>query len=104
MDKRYYNLINRSPNLNSVYSEEFLSNRNDKLIFDKFSQIFNRADTLSYFNKMTHFDIQTLLPALLHVEDRVSMAWSLESRVPLLDKNIVELSAKIHSTNEICWW
>jgi asparagine synthase (glutamine-hydrolysing) len=40
---------------------------------------------------MTHFDIKTLLPALLHVEDRVSMAVSLESRVPLLDTRIVDL-------------
>ena len=34
---------------------------------------------------MTHFDFKTLLPALLHVEDRVSMAHGLESRVPFLD-------------------
>jgi asparagine synthase (glutamine-hydrolysing) len=40
---------------------------------------------------MTHFDQKTLLPALLHVEDRVSMAVSLESRVPLLDTRIVDL-------------
>ena len=37
----------------------------------------------SYFDSMTHFDFKTLLPALLHVEDRVSMAHGLESRVPV---------------------
>jgi len=31
------------------------------------------------------FDLKTLLPGLLHVEDRASMANSIESRVPLLD-------------------
>jgi len=61
----------------------------------EFKKIFNLPNSLSYFNKMSHFDIKTLLPALLHVEDRTSMAVSLESRVPLLDHRIVELSAKI---------
>ena len=54
-------------------------------IFARFQSVFNHPDTLSYYNKMTHFDLVTSLPALLHVEDRVSMAVSLESRVPLLD-------------------
>jgi asparagine synthase (glutamine-hydrolysing) len=44
---------------------------------------------------MTHFDFKTLLPALLQVEDRVSMAHSLESRVPLLDHRLIELAATI---------
>ncbi len=42
---------------------------------------------------MTHFDFKTLLPALLQVEDRVSMAHGLESRVPFLDHEIVEFAA-----------
>jgi asparagine synthase (glutamine-hydrolysing) len=62
-------------------------------IFERFCGIFNHPDTLSYLNKMTHFDMRTLLPALLQVEDRVSMAVSLESRVPLLDPRISELVA-----------
>ena len=42
---------------------------------------------------MTHIDFKTLLPALLHVEDRVGMAHGLESRVPLLDHPLVEFVA-----------
>ena len=44
---------------------------------------------------MTHFDFKCLLPALLQVEDRMSMAHGLESRVPLLDHPIVEFAASI---------
>jgi len=44
---------------------------------------------------MTHFDFKCLLPALLQVEDRMSMAHGLESRVPLLDHSIVEFAATI---------
>jgi asparagine synthase (glutamine-hydrolysing) len=46
---------------------------------------------------MTHFDFKTLLPALLHVEDRVSMAHGLEARVPLLDHRLIECVATIPS-------
>ena len=46
-------------------------------------------------NRMTYFDLKGSLPALLHVEDRTSMAASIESRVPLLDHRIVEFMARI---------
>lgn len=46
---------------------------------------------------MTHFDFKTLLPALLHVEDRMSMAHGLESRVPFVDHQIVEFAATMPS-------
>src|SRR5205823_4404238 len=41
------------------------------------------------------FDFKTLLPALLHVEDRVSMAHGLESRVPFVDAEVVEFAATL---------
>lgn len=47
------------------------------------------------YTAMFKFDIRNYLQALLHVEDRVSMAFSLESRVPILDHRIVELSARL---------
>lgn len=98
MDKRYYRLINRADNIDNLYSKDFLAMRDSSLIYEVFEEIFNRPETASYLNKMTYFDIKTLLPALLHVEDRVSMAVSLESRAPLLDHRIVELSTSIPPT------
>lgn len=40
--------------------------------------------------RMAAFERRTLLPALLHVEDRVSMAHGLEARVPLLGREVLE--------------
>jgi asparagine synthase (glutamine-hydrolysing) len=91
MDKRYYNLINRMGSLQGFFLPEFINQRDDEAIFSKFSHYFNHSDTKSYFNKMTHFDMFGSLPGLLQVEDRVSMAVSIESRVPLLDRRIVDL-------------
>ena len=44
---------------------------------------------------MTHFDMYGSLPGLLQVEDRVSMSVSIESRVPLLDRRIVDFISRM---------
>ncbi|WHA06078.1 asparagine synthase (glutamine-hydrolyzing) [Candidatus Megaera polyxenophila] len=49
----------------------------------------------SFLKKILYLDQKVLLPALLHVEDRTSMAENLESRTPLLDTSIVEFSYKM---------
>jgi asparagine synthase (glutamine-hydrolysing) len=46
-------------------------------------------------DRMTAFDLSSSLPALLQVEDRVSMAVSVESRVPLLDYRVADLLASL---------
>ena len=94
LDARYFRLINRTPHLDGEVDLEALGEYSP---FETFRTIFNGPNVghQSYFDKMTHFDFKTLLPALLQVEDRVSMAHGLESRVPLLDHRLVELAATI---------
>ena len=94
LDRRYYRLINRA---HHVENEVDVAALGDYSPFQTFQEIFNGPNVghQAYFDKMTHFDFKTLLPALLQVEDRVSMAHGLESRVPLLDHRLIELAATI---------
>jgi len=94
LDQRYFALINRSPMFLKAISWENFSNYDP---YESFAKIFNdkAVSKSSYFDKMTHFDFKTLLPGLLQVEDRVSMANGIESRVPFIDKEIVEFAATI---------
>ncbi|MGA3362625.1 MAG: asparagine synthase (glutamine-hydrolyzing) [Solirubrobacteraceae bacterium] len=94
LDARYFRLINRTSQLEGEVDLRALG---DYSPFETFREIFNGVNVghQAYFDKMTHFDFKTLLPALLQVEDRVSMAHGLESRVPLLDHRLVELAATI---------
>jgi asparagine synthase (glutamine-hydrolysing) len=94
LDRRYFRLINRAPNLGDEINWAALGHYDP---YESFQAIFHgdNVGKESYFDSMTHFDFKTLLPALLQVEDRVSMAHGLESRVPFLDHRIVELAATI---------
>ena len=95
--ERYYRLINRAPTMRDEVAWELFPS--DYSTFDTFRRVFEGENVgkESYFDLMTHFDFKTLLPALLQVEDRMSMAHGLESRVPFLDHGIVEFAATMPS-------
>lgn len=95
IDKRYFRLVDRSTDM---VGEVDWSSLDKPRVFEDFRTIFNNQDNVrkeAYFDKMTHFDFKCLLPALLQVEDRMSMAHGLESRVPLLDHPLVEFLATV---------
>jgi asparagine synthase (glutamine-hydrolysing) len=95
MDERYFRLVNRSTDTTDEVDWRQLDARK---VFEDFSTIFNNAANVrkeAYFDKMTHFDFKCLLPALLQVEDRMSMAHGLESRVPFLDHPLIEFAATV---------
>ena len=95
LDDRYFRLVDRSNDMGSEIDR-------DALDFDavraRFDVIFNNRRNVrreAYLNCMTHFDLKCSLPALLQVEDRMSMAHGLESRVPMLDHPLIEFIATV---------
>jgi asparagine synthase (glutamine-hydrolysing) len=95
MDERYFRLVNRATDMQDEIEWAELDMAE---VFASFKSIFNNPMNVkkeAYFDKMTHFDFKCLLPALLQVEDRMSMAHGLESRVPLLDHPLVEFLATV---------
>jgi asparagine synthase (glutamine-hydrolysing) len=93
-DKRYWRLVNRANTFGGMLAPGVID---QAASFEEFGKIFwgKNVGKESYFDSMTHFDFKTLLPALLHVEDRMSMAHGVESRVPFLDHPLIEFAATI---------
>ncbi len=95
MDERYFRLIDRAGDMTGEIDWPALDLAGVK---ERYRNIFNSTRNVrkeAYFDSMTHFDFKCLLPALLQVEDRMSMAHGLEARAPLLDRPLVELLATI---------
>jgi asparagine synthase (glutamine-hydrolysing) len=63
---------------------------------------FDRLGHLPWNGQMMHFDFETYLPEdILTKVDRMSMAHSIESRVPLLDNNVVDFAARLPANLKI---
>lgn len=95
LENRYFSLIDRGLDLDG---EVTLTAAEKKDVFNEFLSVFNVAKfekAESYFDSMTHFDFKCLLPGLLHVEDRVSMAHGLEARVPFLYHPLIEFVSTV---------
>jgi asparagine synthase (glutamine-hydrolysing) len=65
-----------------------------------FKSVFNgnldKADSPEqYINNSLYFEIKTFLHGLLTVEDKLSMAHGLETRVPFLDNDLVDFAMKV---------
>jgi len=63
---------------------------------------FNRFAALPWASQMMRFDAETYLPEdVLTKVDRMSMAHSIESRVPLLDNEVIEFAATLPAALKI---
>jgi asparagine synthase (glutamine-hydrolysing) len=91
--RRYFRLMDRFADSKAILSDEYEIDTGRT--YEEFKSHFVGHGASAAINRILQFDLKTHLQALLHVEDRTSMAWGLESRVPLLDYRLIELMASV---------
>ena len=74
--------------------------------FDRFRSVFDGfAPALdgpeAYLNASLYFELKTFLPGLLLMEDKLSMAHSLETRVPFLDNDLVDFAVRLPAAHKL---
>jgi asparagine synthase (glutamine-hydrolysing) len=79
-----------------LYDGELSSAARNFDAYEVHQKFFDRVANQSFINQMLYVDLKTFLPCMnLTYTDKTSMASSVEVRVPLLDHELVELSARI---------
>ena len=104
--KALHTVLGRDNDIGSLYLDNFYcafsrDERRDWLrsgaddAFVNFMRYWESAPSTSFLGRMLYADQKTYLLELLMKQDRMSMACSIESRVPLLDHTFVEFAASI---------
>lgn len=101
LSKILFTLISKE---SSLYNYEIKNLNPDVMISRYQKNILSSVEDLPC-SKLSNFQYNLLrnifLPSLLHFEDRNSMAFSIESRVPFLDVNLVEFAFSLPSSFKI---
>ena len=101
--QRYYQFWQRlvpDEDKGRLFNSETRLHFGDHSTFDVFRSVFDGwkgqfRHNEDYVNASLYFELKTFLHGLLVMEDKLSMAHSLETRVPFLDCDLVEFAARI---------
>lgn len=88
-------------NEQSIYSREYAPFKKYTLANSSTEIEFKTVTANKFNNFLYHLLLNSTLQTLLHFEDRNSMAFSLESRVPFLDHRLVEFAFTLHRDDRI---
>ncbi|MCI0380443.1 MAG: asparagine synthase (glutamine-hydrolyzing) [Gemmataceae bacterium] len=101
--RRYYQFWQRlvpDEDKRHLFQRDTLKALGEHSTFDVFKDVFkgymgSLYSNEDYVNASLYFELKTFLHGLLVVEDKVSMAHSLETRVPFLDDDLVEFAVRV---------
>ncbi len=106
--KLKHTVLGRTADLQSLYLENFYGAFPDQEVkklasssyrpgaaYSKFIQYFESVPKLPYLERLLYADKKTYLVEFLMKQDQMSMAASIESRVPFLDHHLVEFASRI---------
>lgn len=97
-DKKYYDYWSRLIKDNQkkdFFTKKYAKNVNFAESFSQYRKIIGPVDELEPIEKALYFEMKTFLHGFFVVEDKVSMAHSIEVRVPFLDENLINLACSM---------
>ena len=86
-----------------LLKKDFINNTYDEYSLEYIESLFSKVSHLSYFDGMYYLLGKLHLTNLLNRLDRMTMASSVEARVPFLDIDIVEFASKLPSKYKLRW-
>lgn len=96
--EKYYEYWNRlipTKDQSNFFTKKTFQEFDDYDPYEDFNTIISKAEGSTPINQALYFEAKTFLHGLNIVEDKVSFANSLESRVPFLDDELVKIAARI---------
>lgn len=92
----YWSRLIKDGNKSATFSRKVLKElKRVEPAKEKYLSIIAKAKHLDPVSRAFYFELKTFLHGLLVVEDKLSMAHTLEARVPFLDKELVDLALTI---------
>lgn len=107
--KSYYDYWQRLvPDLDKekLFTKEVYDKMDKDWPFEAFKNVFKnykgKLETEEdYINKSLYFEAKTFLQGLFYIDDKLNMSHGVESRVPFMDNDLVELAQKIPAKYKI---
>ena len=98
-----YSWFDKNDKKKFLNQETFRFKNFDDYSMTYLNKIFDKCEHLNYFDKMYYIMLKIHLVNMLNRLDRMTMAFSVEARVPFLDKKLIEYIFQIPNKYKIMW-